>query len=419
MSPTPPSNANDQTAHAQTAYPQRPASAPDFLLSRAAGSVRTQGSTATFTDARAAQEALNRGNAELIVGALPFDATKPAALTAPASIIREPGTLHPHPYYREGPGAELSATLTGVDPQPEEHLRRVAEAVRAISEAHTEAAHLKATHAEATHAEATQTPAPATTPLGKVVLARAVDIAFDPPVDPRLVAARLIELSASRDGFIADLSPAGPNYRGHFLVGSSPEVLVKRLGTTVTSYPLAGSAARIHNDPAADKAAGQKLAASAKDLDEHRFVVDHIRELLAPLCTHLDIPDRPILERTNEMWHLATPIVGTLREPAPSALELACLLYPTPAVCGTPPGKAFSLIDATETDRGFYAGAVGYCDAAGDGEYMVAIRCAEVNGDGTAARAWAGGGLTADSDPQAELDETTAKLRTILGALGL
>lgn len=329
----------------------------------------------------------------MVVGALPFDKAEAAALTVPASIIREPGILNPHPYYREGPGAVLHAQVADVDPSPEEHLRRVANAVGTIRESD----------------------------LDKVVLARAVDIAFDPPVDPRLVAARLINLAASGDGFIADLSPAGRD--GHFLVGSSPEVLVKRQGLKVSSYPLAGSAARNTDDPAADAVAGEQLASSAKDLEEHRYVVEHIRDILAPLCTELTVPARPILEKTNEMWHLATPIQGTLRDspttPAPSALELAELLYPTPAVCGTPQDTAAQMIFRTESDRGFYAGAVGYTDAAGDGEYMVAIRCAEVNGTGTQARAWAGGGLVASSDPQSELDETTAKLRTILRALSL
>ena len=167
------------------------------------------------------------------------------------------------------------------------------------------------------------------------------------------------------------------------------------------------------------RAAAEALASSQKDFDEHRFVVEHIREVLEPLCSDLQISERPILEKTSEMWHLATPISGTLKEPAPTALDLAMRLYPTPAVCGTPPAAAEALITTAESDRGFYAGAVGYTDAAGDGEYMVAIRCAEVNGDGTHARAWAGGGLTADSDPQAELDETSAKLRTIMRALGL
>ena len=148
-------------------------------------------------------------------------------------------------------------------------------------------------------------------------------------------------------------------------------------------------------------------------------MVDHIRRILAPLCSELSVPDQPRLEKTSEMWHLATPIEGVLKDPAPSALDLALSLYPTPAVCGTPQAAAEALITTAEPDRGFYAGAVGYTDAAGDGEYMVAIRCAEVNADGTRARAWAGGGLTAYSDPQAELDETSAKLRTIMRALGL
>ncbi len=367
----------------------RPESAPDFLLSRGHGSVRTQGSVQTFSDAWEAIDALELGELEMVVGALPFDQDCPAALTVPERIIREPGPLEPHPYYRVGAGSHMRASLIDVDPSPEEHLRRVEAAVGTIR----------------------------SSVLEKVVLARAVDIAFDPPVDPRLVAARLIDLSYTRDGFIADLTPSGRT--GHFLVGSSPEVLVRRVGNRVSSFPLAGSAARLPEDPAADRAAAEMLFASRKDLDEHAFVVDHIREILAPLCEELTIPPRPVLEKTSEMWHLATPIEGVLKDPAPTALDLAVRLYPTPAVCGTPQAAAEALITTAETDRGFYAGAVGYTESSGDGEYMVAIRCAEVNAEGTRARAWAGGGLTADSDPQAELDETTAKLRTILRALGL
>ena len=306
----------------------RPVTAPDFLLSRAHGSVRTQGSRETFTDPWEAIEALRSGRV----------------------------------------------------PEPEEHLRRVEAAVGTIR----------------------------ASKLQKVVLARAVDIAFDPPVDPLLVAARLIDNSYNRDGFIADLTPAGRE--GDMIVGSSPEVLVRRQGRTVTAYPLAGSAPR-HADPAVDAAVGQQLGQSAKDLDEHAFVVEHLREKLAPFCSEVT--------RTNEMWHLATPIVGTLRDSSVNALELAVHTHPTPAICGTPTDAAEALIETAESDRGFYSGAVGWCDDAGDGEYMVAIRCAEVSGDGTTARAWAGGGIVADSDPAEELEETTAKLRTILRSLGL
>ena len=368
---------------------ERPHTAPDFLLSRPAGSVRTQGAAARFDSADEALHALRHRGAPIVVGALPFERDCPAALTVPERIIREDGPLKPHPFYTSGPGSEMRASVAGFDPVPHEHLRRVEAAVATIERSS----------------------------LNKVVLARAVDIAFDPPVDPRLVAARLITLSASGDGFIADLTPAGRE--GHFIVGSSPEVLVKRRGLTVSSYPLAGSAARVSGDPDADAAIGRRLSASVKDLDEHAYVVEHIRTVLAPLCRTLDIPQRPVLEKTNEMWHLATPITGELREPSPTALELACMLYPTPAVCGTPQAAAEALITTAESARGFYAGAVGYTEASGDGEYMVAIRCAEVAGNGATARAWAGGGLVAASDPQAELDETTAKLRTIMRALGL
>lgn len=365
----------------------RPTTAPDFLLSRAHGSVRTQGSRETFTDAWAAIDALSSGRVEMVVGALPFDVDSPAALTVPERIIREDGPLEPPAYYRFGEGARLRASVTGLDPERGEHLRRVEAAIGTIR----------------------------ASKLEKVVLARAVDIAFDPPVDPLLVAARLIDNSSHRDGFIADLSPAG---RASVLVGSSPEVLVRRSGDTVSAYPLAGSAPR-HPNRAEDAQRGERLAASAKDRIEHAFVVEHLRSVLAPLCSELFIPETPELTKTNEMWHLATPVVGKLKKPGLSALELAVRVHPTPAICGTPTHAAEALIGTAESDRGFYAGAVGYTDGTGDGEYMVAIRCAEVAADGTTARAWAGGGLVADSDPQAELDETTAKLRTIMRAFGL
>ncbi|QNQ90110.1 isochorismate synthase [Corynebacterium poyangense] len=368
----------------------RPTTAPDFLLSRADGSVRTQGAKITFSDPHQAISLLSSGNVEMIVGALPFHPGAPAALTVPEKIIREDHALEPHPYYRIGPGAQLKAHLVGVDPSPQEHRKRVAHAVDAIQRRQ----------------------------FDKVVLARAVDIAFDPAVDPRLVAARLIELSAQRDAFIADLSPAGEEFHGKMLVGSSPEVLVRRRGQVVTAFPLAGSAPR-QTDAQCDAKIAQRLQASAKDQSEHAYVVEHLRRVLTPLCFSLSIPDQPELMKTNEVWHLATPIRGELREPAPSALELAMLTHPTPAICGTPATAAERFISDLESPRGFYAGAVGWCDSHGDGQYMVAIRCAEVSADGYQARAWAGGGIVADSDPETEFAETTAKLRTIMRALGL
>ncbi|MEZ2122142.1 MULTISPECIES: isochorismate synthase MenF [unclassified Corynebacterium] len=368
----------------------RPVTAPDFLLSRAHGSVRTQGVKDTFNDPWDAVTALRKGRHDMIVGALPFDPEAPCALTVPETVVRSDSPLEPHAYYRFGPGSELNARLVGLDPDEKTHLSRVSAAVRTI----------------------------ARTPLEKVVLARAVNIAFDPPVDPLLVAARLIDHSANRDGFIADLSPAGGHFTGRTLVGSSPEVLVRRCGSTVSAYPLAGSAARLR-DRDRDCLVGQQLRTSTKDLAEHRFVVDALTAALSPLCSSLDVPVRPELTRTNEMWHLATPINGRLKDSRTTALELALTVHPTPAVCGTPTEAAQAVISAAEPDRGFYAGAVGWCDSTGDGEYVVSIRCAEVSADGMSAHAWAGGGIVGDSDPESELEETSAKLRTVLRALGI
>lgn len=366
----------------------RPETAPDFLLSRPHGSVRTQGALATFSSPEEAARALNTGKAEMVVGALPFDSNQPAALTVPRKIVREPGSLNPHDFYLSGEGSRLSARIDNLTPSEDVHLQRINNALEILRQGQ----------------------------LDKVVLARAVDIHFDPPVDPRLVAARLIDRSINRDGFIADLSPAGRE--GHMLVGSSKEVLVRRKGKKVTAYPLAGSAPR-HHHPAIDEEIGLSLSQSEKDRQEHFYVVDHLRQALETVCSEIHIPDQPELTSTKEMWHLATPITGILASPTTTALDLALLTYPTPAVGGTPSQAAKDYILSTEEDRGFYAGAVGWTDHTGDGEYMVAIRCAEVNATGTHARAWAGGGIVAASDARAELEETSAKLRTILASLDL
>ncbi|MDJ0483176.1 chorismate-binding protein, partial [Rhodococcus pyridinivorans] len=122
---------------------------------------------------------------------------------------------------------------------------------------------------------------------------------------------------------------------------------------------------------------------------------------------------------TRQLWHLGTPIEGRLHDPGVTALDLALAVHPTPAICGTPTAAARDLILATEGDRGFYAGALGWCDAAGDGEWLVTIRCAVLDADGVGLTAYAGGGIVADSDPADELAETTVKFGTVLDALGV
>ncbi|MEV0616347.1 isochorismate synthase [Nonomuraea sp. NPDC050404] len=244
--------------------------------------------------------------------------------------------------------------------------------------------------------------------VDKVVLARTVELRSDEPVNlPGLLRPLL------GHGY----SFAAPLPGGRTLTGASPELLVSRRGHDVVSNPLAGSAARA-GDRAEDRRRAASLTESAKDLHEHRLVVEAVADALAPYCKDLHVPVTPELTSTETMWHLSTRVTGTLRDPGTSALTLAAALHPTPAVCGTPEAEARRMIERLEPfDRGFYAGLVGWTDAAGDGEWAVAIRCAEVAEH--TVRLYAGAGIVDGSDPDQELAETSAKFRTMLRALGV
>lgn len=363
---------------------RRPVTAPDFLLSRPTGSLRTQGAARTFTDPADAALALRSGATPLVVGAIGFEPDAPAALVEPEVVVRTDGPLEPPAYFR---GIRTTARVDEEIPTPDEHRARVTTAVRGIRAGG----------------------------VGKVVLARAVKLIADEPIDPHAVCAPLIDSSPYADGFLVDLSAAGGEYTGRVLVGSSPELLVRRRGDVVECHPLAGSAPR-DPDPATDQASARALRDSGKDAFEHAFVVESIARALSPLCADLEIPEHPSLTSTREMWHLGTRIRGRISDPRTTALDLALAVHPTPAVCGTPTDEARRLIAGIEGPRGFYAGAVGWADTSGDGDWMVSIRCAEINAERTGALAWAGGGLVADSDPDDEVAETGAKLRTVLRA---
>ncbi|MGN0101550.1 MAG: isochorismate synthase MenF [Dietzia sp.] len=364
----------------------RPVTAPDFLLSRPTGSLRTQGALSAFTDPADAALALRAGSCRLVVGAIGFEPDAPAALVEPDVVVRTDGPLEPPAYFR---AMRTRARVAEEVPTAAEHRARVSTAISGVRAGE----------------------------LDKVVLARAVRLEAEEPIDPHAVCAALIDASPAADGYLVDLSPAGGRYSGRVLVGSSPELLVRRRGDLVECHPLAGSAPR-SADPAADQAAGRALRASGKDASEHAFVVDSLARSLAPLCTDLEIPERPSLTSTREMWHLGTRIRGRIADPRTTALDLALAVHPTPAVCGTPTDAARRLIAGIEGDRGFYAGAVGWSDAGGDGDWMVTIRCVEIDADRAGAIAWAGGGLVADSEPDDEVAETGAKLRTVLRAVG-
>jgi salicylate biosynthesis isochorismate synthase/menaquinone-specific isochorismate synthase len=197
-------------------------------------------------------------------------------------------------------------------------------------------------------------------------------------------------------------------------VGASPELLVRRSGAVVSTVALAGSTRR-SADPAVDDHLGERLLHSVKDLTEHRSVVRTIEQALAPHSVWVTAADEPSLIKVANIQHLATPIRAQLAEPR-SAVALAGALHPTSAVGGEPWERARDLVPALERlDRGWYAGPIGWMDGTEDGEYCVALRCALLTGG--LAHCYAGVGIVADSDPEAELAETEVKLQAVVPAL--
>jgi isochorismate synthase len=245
--------------------------------------------------------------------------------------------------------------------------------------------------------------------VDKVVLARTVDLRLTQELDPAVVVTELAGTNRNGYTFRVDLG------EGQVLVGASPELLAAVEGDRLVSHPLAGTAAR-SADPVADRAAAQDLLASPKNTDEHRVLVDALGAALGAVAASVQTPSAPELVATERLWHLGTRITGRLR-PGLSVLDVAYALHPTPAVCGTPTRTAADLIRLLEpVDRGFYAGLVGWMDSAGQGEWVLALRCARLTGRDV--RLYAGAGVVAGSDPAGEHAETAAKLQTVLDALG-
>lgn len=338
------------------------------------------------------------GNARpLVVGALPFDNASPAHLVVSRALLSE-GPLG-HAAVASQPPSPVSNGRPRMVPEPRDYVRGVEKALELMR---TEA-------------------------LSKVVLSRMVEVPLSKPLDIQQLLRRLTQQNPSGYTFAVNLSALRAGAPGserdasapaqRTLIGSSPELLVSRLGTRVVANPLAGSAPRCA-DPAEDQRRAGALLASEKDRREHAIVIDAVADALRPLCRRLHVPAEPSLTHTQTMWHLSSQLTGELADLSISSLKLAMALHPTPAVCGYPAARARAAIKSIEPfDRGFFTGAVGYCDAGGDGEWAVAIRCADVT-DG-AVRLYSGAGIVAGSDAERELSEVSAKLRTMLNALGL
>ncbi|MBN9181811.1 MAG: isochorismate synthase [Microbacterium sp.] len=336
------------------------------------------------------------GTGLVAFGALAFDDTSPSSsvLIVPAVLVgrrggrswvtrirtegaAELGPVAPRPY-----GPHWSATVGPGELGPEGYQSAVRAALTAIADGD----------------------------LGKVVLAR--DLVGTVPAD-----ADLRRLSRA-------LSTGYPDtwaYAVDGIIGASPETLVTVSGGTVTARVLAGTASR-GADADADTAASLALTTSAKDLDEHAYAVQSVLATLRPHTSALTASEQPFALKLPNVWHLATDVEGELRNGG-SALDLVGTLHPTAAVAGTPTDVALAAIRRLEPfDRGRYAGPVGWVDARGDGEWAIALRCAQFGAadatSGTiAVVAHAGAGIVAGSDPESEMLETRVKFRPIVDAL--
>ena len=239
--------------------------------------------------------------------------------------------------------------------------------------------------------------------LEKVVLARDLIATTDEPLDVRWPLRRL-----------ADQYEMCWTFHVDGLFGATPEMLVRRERGLVTSRVLAGTIRRTGDDDR-DLALAATLARSSKDLEEHEYAVRSVADALEPHCSSMNVPEAPFVLHLPNVMHLATDVNGVVHDVATS-LQLAESLHPSAAVGGTPTPVAIRLIDEIEgMPRERYAGPVGWMDASGDGEWGIALRSALITGDGV--RLFAGCGIVASSDPEAELAESQAKFVPVRDAL--
>jgi salicylate biosynthesis isochorismate synthase len=240
--------------------------------------------------------------------------------------------------------------------------------------------------------------------MSKVVLAREVIVSAAVAYDTAAI------FGAMREQFPACFCFCCGTPQAAFL-GASPELLVRRSGAGVSTVALAGSTRR-SSDPAVDDHLGEQLLRSDKNRREQRIVAERIVRALRPHAVWVEAAPEPEIVKVANIQHLATPVLAQLTDPR-SAIELAGLLHPTPAVGGEPwPAAAVAIAELEGMDRGWYAAPVGWMDATEDGEFCVALRSALLRD--REAHLFAGVGVVAGSDPAAELAETEVKLQALL-----
>lgn len=242
--------------------------------------------------------------------------------------------------------------------------------------------------------------------VGKVVLSRRQKLVADEPFSSKDLLVNLIDGDARGTVLLY-------RYADVFFCGCTPELLVRKDGARVSSMCLAGTCPAGADEQERRRLADE-LMADGKNRAEHDYVVRHVREVFRRVCFDVDVPQTPGIMPLTHVQHLNTPAAAQVLDGV-SLWELMGDLHPTPAVSGTPVGEARMLIRRIERyNRGFFAGACGYIDAAGDGEFSVGLRTGVF--DGETGWLYAGCGIVAASEADAEYDEIGLKLKTILDA---
>jgi anthranilate synthase component 1 len=199
------------------------------------------------------------------------------------------------------------------------------------------------------------------------------------------------------------------------VVGASPEILVRKEGSTVTLRPIAGTRPRGATREA-DEALAKELASDPKELAEHVMLLDLGRNDVGRVAQigSVRVADQMVIERYSHVMHIVSNVEGTLR-PGLTSIDVLRAAFPAGTVSGAPKVRAMEIIDELEpTKRGIYSGAAGYISFQDDMDTAIVLRTAVLKNGVLYAQA--GGGIVHDSSPESEWQETLNKLRAVLRA---
>ncbi len=241
----------------------------------------------------------------------------------------------------------------------------------------------------------------------KIVLSRRVELQEMLSIRPAAFLKSLVNQFSNCYNFIL-------KRKSSVFVGASPELFIS-LGGRVLKGNAVGGSIRRGNDQKEDLELEHELLRSRKESNEHRYVADHVHEVLAAYCTDLESTTTPGIKKLPNIQHLVTEFRGNIKEKK-DIFKIMDQLHPTPAVGGVPRIKALDLIRKLEVhDRGLYSGFLGWLTPDLSGEFFVALRSALIRKGKL--YAFAGAGIVQGSDPQAEYIETENKLQAIKSLL--